>query len=55
MQNGLKLKLHSNCSEQQDLNNRSRQLEKEEQNLIATIKLNDSLQEEANEVFKAVL
>ena len=50
MQKELKLKLHSNRSEQQDLNNRLRQLEKEEQNLTATIKQNDSLQEEANEV-----
>ena len=55
VQNGLKSKLHNNRSEQQDLNNRLRQLEKEEQNLTASIKQNDSLQEQANEVLKAVL
>ena len=55
VQNGLKLKLHSNHSEQQDLHNRLRQLKKEEQNLTVTIKQNDSLQEEVNKVLKAVL
>ena len=55
VQNELKLKLHNNRSEQQDLNNRLRQLEKEEQNLTASIKQNDSLQEKANEVLKAVM
>ena len=55
VQNALKSKLHSNRSEQQDLNNRLRQLEKEEQNLTTSIKQNDSLQEKANEVLKAVL
>ena len=55
VQNGLKSKLHNNRSEQQDLNNRLRQLEKEEENLTALIKQNDSVQAEANEVLKAVL
>ena len=54
-QNKRKLKLCNNRSEQQDLNSRLRQLEKEEQNLTAIIKQNDSLQEKANEVLKAVL
>ena len=40
--------------EQQELNNRLRQLEKEE-NLTFMIRQNDGLQEEANEVLKPVL